>query len=144
MIIFRDLRKLLLAFIALSAAQSSAQTRIHSAILVIDTSNNASYNQVHWLVRTPYLSIKSSNETAVTPSGCQNCLSCRKAYNICSIGLWLRFLQPWHYNLLAENGVFLFVDKVGRLNAFQERIQDFPDGGANPKQGGRQTYYLAM
>ena len=51
----------LLAFIALSAAQSSAQTRIHSAILVIDTPNNASYNQVHWLVRTPYLSIKASN-----------------------------------------------------------------------------------
>ena len=45
----------LLAFIALSAAQSSsAQTLIHSAILVIDTSNN-------WLVRTPYLSIKASN-----------------------------------------------------------------------------------
>ena len=54
----------LLAFIALSAAQSSAQTRIHNAILVIDTSNNASYNQVHWLVRTPYLSIKASNDTA--------------------------------------------------------------------------------
>ena len=53
--------KSLLAFIALSAAQSTAQTRIHSAILVIDTSNNASYNQVHWLVRTPYLSIKASN-----------------------------------------------------------------------------------
>ena len=46
----------LLAFIALLAAQSPAQTRIHSAILVIDTSNNASYNQAHWLVRTPYLS----------------------------------------------------------------------------------------
>ena len=30
-----------LAFIALSAAQSSAQTHIHSAIVVIDTSNNA-------------------------------------------------------------------------------------------------------
>ena len=51
----------LLPFIALSVAQSSAQTRIHSAILVIDTSNNASYNQVHWLVRTSYLSIKASN-----------------------------------------------------------------------------------
>ena len=34
----------LIAFIALSAAQSSAQTHIHSAILAIDTSNNASYN----------------------------------------------------------------------------------------------------
>ena len=54
----------LLAFIALSAAQSSAQTHIHSATLVIDTSNNASYNQVHWLVRTPYLSIKASNVVA--------------------------------------------------------------------------------
>ena len=31
----------LLAFIALSATQSSAQTHIHSAIMVIDTSNNA-------------------------------------------------------------------------------------------------------
>ena len=58
----------LLAFIALSAAQSSAQTHIHSAILVIDTSNNASYNQVHWLVRTPYLSIKASNVSSVWPS----------------------------------------------------------------------------
>ena len=52
----------MLAFIALSAAKSSAQTRNHNAIVVIDTSNNASYNQVHWLVRTPYLSIKASNE----------------------------------------------------------------------------------
>ena len=56
----------LLAFIALSAAQSSAQTHIHSPILVIDTPNNASYNQVHWLVRTPYLSIKASNVSTVT------------------------------------------------------------------------------
>ena len=32
----------LLTFMALSAAQSSAQTHIHSAILVFDTSNNAS------------------------------------------------------------------------------------------------------
>ena len=37
----------LLAFIALSAAQSSAQTYIHS--------------QVHWLVGTPYLAIKASD-----------------------------------------------------------------------------------
>ena len=51
----------LLAFIALSAAQSSAQTHIHSAIVVIDTSNNAWHSQVHWLVRTPYLAIKASN-----------------------------------------------------------------------------------
>ena len=55
----------LIAFIALLAVQSSAQTCLHSAILVIDTSNNASYNQVHWLVRTPYLSIKASNDPPV-------------------------------------------------------------------------------
>ena len=52
----------LLPFIALSAAQSSAQTHIHSAILVIDTLNIVSYKQVHWLVGTPYSSIKTSNE----------------------------------------------------------------------------------
>ena len=51
----------LLAFIALSAAQSSAQTHIHSTIVVIDTSNNAWHSQVHWLVGTPYLAIKASN-----------------------------------------------------------------------------------
>ena len=51
----------LLAFIALSAAQSSAQTHIHNAILVIDTPNNIWYNRVHWLIGTPYLSIKVSN-----------------------------------------------------------------------------------
>ena len=54
-------RNTLLAFIALSAAQSSVHTCIQSAILVIDTSNNASYNQVHWLVGMPHLSIKASN-----------------------------------------------------------------------------------
>ena len=42
---------ILLAFIALLAAQSSAQTRIHNAILVIDTPNNASYNQVSLVSR---------------------------------------------------------------------------------------------
>ena len=36
--------------------------------LVIDTSNNASYNQVHWLVRTPNLSIKASNVLLLRPS----------------------------------------------------------------------------
>ena len=51
----------LLAFIALSAAQSSAQTHIRSAIVVIDTSNNAWHSQVHWLVGMPYLVIKASN-----------------------------------------------------------------------------------
>ena len=34
---------------------------IHNVILVIDTSNNASYNQVYWCVGRPYLSIKVSN-----------------------------------------------------------------------------------
>ena len=54
----------LLAFIAPSAAQSSAQTHIQSAIVVIDTSNNAWHSQVHWLVGTPYLAIKASNVVA--------------------------------------------------------------------------------
>ena len=55
-------RQSLLAFTANSAAQSSAQSHIHSAIVVIDTSNNAWHSQVHWLVQTPYLAVKASNE----------------------------------------------------------------------------------
>ena len=47
---------LLLAIIALSAAQSSAQTFIHNTIMFIDISNNAWYNKAHWLIGTPYLS----------------------------------------------------------------------------------------
>ena len=47
--------------IALSALQSPAQTFSHNGIMFIDTSNNAWYNQVHWLIGTPYLSIKASN-----------------------------------------------------------------------------------
>ena len=47
--------------IALLAVQSCAQTFIHNAIMLIDISDNASYNQVHLLIRTPYLSIKASN-----------------------------------------------------------------------------------
>ena len=31
--------------------------------MVIDTSNNACHSQFHWLVGTPYLAIKASNET---------------------------------------------------------------------------------
>ena len=52
----------LLAMIALSAVQSSARTFIHNAILFIDISDNAWYNQVHWLLGTPYLSKITSNE----------------------------------------------------------------------------------
>ena len=55
------LENLLLAMIALSTVQSSAQTFIHNAVLFIDTSNNAWYNQPHWLIWTPYLSIIASN-----------------------------------------------------------------------------------
>ena len=51
----------LLAFTANSAAQSSAQTHIHSAIVVIDTSNSAWHSQVHWLFGTAYLVVKASN-----------------------------------------------------------------------------------
>ena len=47
--------------IAILAAQSSAQTFIHSAILFIDTSNNAWYSQTHWLIRMPQLPIIASN-----------------------------------------------------------------------------------
>ena len=63
----------LLAFTALSAAQSS--------ILVIDTSNNASYNQVHWLVGTPYLAVKASNGRKFC-----SCVSyyCNMSMNMCS------------------------------------------------------------
>ena len=50
----------LLAMIALLT--SCAQMFIHNAIMLIDTSDNALYNQVHWLIRTPYLSIKASND----------------------------------------------------------------------------------
>ena len=47
--------------IALLAVQSSAVTFLHNAISFIDTSNNAWYNQVHWLIGTPYLSMIASN-----------------------------------------------------------------------------------
>ena len=53
----------LLAMIALSAVQSCAQTFIHNAIMLTDASDNASHNQVHWVIRRPYLSIKASNAT---------------------------------------------------------------------------------
>ena len=59
----------LLAMIALLAVQSCAQTFIHNAIMLIDTSDNASYSQVHWLIRTPYLSIKASNAFLFGPIG---------------------------------------------------------------------------
>ena len=44
-----------LAIIALLAIQSSAQTFIHNAILFIDTSNNARYSEIRWLIRKPYI-----------------------------------------------------------------------------------------
>ena len=36
---------------------------VHNAIMLTDTSDNALYNQVHWVIRTPYLSIEASNAT---------------------------------------------------------------------------------
>ena len=51
--------------IAHLAVQSCAQKFIHNAIMFIDTSNNASYNQVHWPVRRPYLSIKASDAFSI-------------------------------------------------------------------------------
>ena len=62
-----SVHRTLLAFTANSAAQSSAQTYIHSAIVVIDTSNNAWHSQVHWLAGTPYLAVKASNGVAMWP-----------------------------------------------------------------------------
>ena len=47
--------------IALSAVQSSAPKFIHNVILSIDTSDNAWYNQVHFLIERPYLWIIASN-----------------------------------------------------------------------------------
>ena len=55
----------LLAMIGLSAFQSSAQTFSHNAILFIDASDNAWYNQVHWLIGMAYLSIIASNVLAM-------------------------------------------------------------------------------
>ena len=43
---------------------SSAQTFIHNSILFIDVSNNACYNKVHWLIKTPYLSVIARNDCA--------------------------------------------------------------------------------
>ena len=66
----------LLAMIALLAVQSCAETFIHNAIMLIDTSDNTSYNQVHWLSRTPYLSIKASNVPNLSAS-LSRCLTCK-------------------------------------------------------------------
>ena len=55
----------LLTMIALSAVQTSAQTIIHNAFLFTDTSDNASYNQLHWLTRSPYLSVIASNDLSL-------------------------------------------------------------------------------
>ena len=51
----------LLAMIALSVVHSPTLTRIQNAILFIDTSNNAWYNNVHLLMGTPCLTIIASN-----------------------------------------------------------------------------------
>ena len=55
----------LLAIVDISAVQSSVQTFVHNAIMLIDTSDNAWYNQTHWLIRTPYLSTIASNEVKI-------------------------------------------------------------------------------
>ena len=51
----------LLAIVDILAVQSSAQTFIHNAILFNEASNNAWYNQAHWLIGTPYLLTIASN-----------------------------------------------------------------------------------
>ena len=63
------------SFYRTSAAQSSAQTHIDSAIVAIDTSNNSWHSQVHWLVGMPYLAIKASDGRYVlsmVPHACRN------------------------------------------------------------------------
>ena len=59
--ILKSQKTSLLAMIALSAVQSSAQTFIHNVILFNDTSDSAWYNQIHWLVGMPYWSIIASD-----------------------------------------------------------------------------------
>ena len=56
-----SVNKSLLAIVDISAVQSSAQTFIHNAILLIYTSYNVWYNQAHWLIRMPYLFPIASN-----------------------------------------------------------------------------------
>ena len=48
-----------------SEFQSSAQTFMHNAILLIDTFGKYWYNQIHWLIGTPYLSTIASNEPSL-------------------------------------------------------------------------------
>ena len=61
--------KSLLAIVDISAVQSSAQIIIHNAISLIDTSNNAWYNQDDWLIGTPYLSTIASNAAVLRCKG---------------------------------------------------------------------------
>ena len=61
-----------LTMIAFSAAQSSAQSFIHNAILFIDTSDYARYDQPHWLIRMPYLSTIASNDAQSLHLYCLN------------------------------------------------------------------------
>ena len=42
---------------------------MHNVIVLIDTSNNAWYSQVHWLIVTPYLSTIASNVVQATSLG---------------------------------------------------------------------------
>ena len=56
-----QLSGVLLAMIALLAAQSSTQTFIHDVFLFLDTCGNAWYNQIHCLIGRPYLSVIASN-----------------------------------------------------------------------------------
>ena len=51
----------IIAIVAISAVESSAPAFIHNAIVFIDTWDNAWYNQLHWVVETPYLSTIDSN-----------------------------------------------------------------------------------
>ena len=94
----------LLAFIGLLAVQSSAQTHIHCAIVVIDTSNNASYNQVHWLVGTTYLAIKASNVTGWFKKTCSE-----TNFWYCTVHDVMHTLAYFSYNLFYLRNLIFFL-----------------------------------
>ena len=69
--------------IALSAVQSTTETFVYNDSLFIDTSNNAWYNQAHWLRGMPYLSIISSYDLAIVDTTHVNLFSfCEEARDL--------------------------------------------------------------
>ena len=91
----------LLAMIALLAVQSSAQTFIHNTVLFIDTSDHAWYNQIHWLIRTPYLLSNALSLYRATSAACSSTpVFCMRSYKR---GVWLLcgFIHTLQYSSIA-------------------------------------------